>query len=329
MNASDITPLQQRFGMPIEFSEVGYRSLSGARFEPFNFLWSGEADMAEQANLYEALFSYWNDHGFMQGVQLWDWKTDPAAGGSGDTDFTPQNKSAEEVMRRWFGGSGTPTLPVSGAFTTAGSARPSQVHPGQPTTITTRVVAPDTGASDTIVDIEVYDASGGRVHQQFYEGQSFAGGETKEYLVSWTPSQDGAYAVATGIFTKQWTTNLHWNSGMATITVAGSTPPPEQPGESTLEVWWPVDGGTVSGVQPMKAILTNHSVDAYQMFWQVDGGERNLMPTSHEEYPHKEVLVDVGPWQWRASGPYAIESLAADNSGRIMGQKQLNIFVAR
>src|SRR4051812_5560739 len=36
--------------------------------------------------------------------------------------------------------------------------------------------------------------------------------------------------------------------------------------------WWPVEGAVVTGVQPFKGDVAGHSVDSYQMFWQVDGG---------------------------------------------------------
>jgi hypothetical protein len=109
----DVRPLYNRTGKPIVFMEVGYRSRDGARYSPWDF-WtqSGFSDQ-EQANLYEALFSHWKGSSYMRGMLLWQWSTNPNAGGQGDTDYTPQRKKAEGVMKQYWSGSGvvvpTPT----------------------------------------------------------------------------------------------------------------------------------------------------------------------------------------------------------------------------
>ncbi len=109
INGQAVSPLSQRWGKPVLFTEIGYRSLAGAHADPWDWGRSGAADETEQARDYEALFSYWNSQSFMNGVFLWKWEASPNAGGSGDTGYTPQNKQAQGVMSQWFGGQAVPT----------------------------------------------------------------------------------------------------------------------------------------------------------------------------------------------------------------------------
>lgn len=102
IDRSDIAPLSQRYNKPILFTEIGYRSVSSARFRPYDFQGSGEYDEIEQLNAYTAMFEYWQDKDYIAGVSLWDFYADPAAGGAGNTDYTPQNKPAEQIMKAWF-----------------------------------------------------------------------------------------------------------------------------------------------------------------------------------------------------------------------------------
>ena len=99
---ADIKPLSQRFGKPVLFTEVGYRSSVAAHNEPYAYQNKGHYDPQEQVNAYEALFGYWNDKPEIAGVSLWDFYANPTAGGEGNTDYTPQNKPAEATMRQWF-----------------------------------------------------------------------------------------------------------------------------------------------------------------------------------------------------------------------------------
>lgn len=104
-NNSHIKPIQQKFGKQVIFTEVGYRSLDTALVRPPDWRRTGPVDEQEQADGYAALFDYWRTQSFMAGVQIWNWKTEPTAGGPYDTDFTPQNKLAQTVIQNWFTGS--------------------------------------------------------------------------------------------------------------------------------------------------------------------------------------------------------------------------------
>ena len=98
-------------------------------------------------------------------------------------------------------------------------------------------------------------------------------------------------------------------------------------GDSSVEVWWPVDGSKVTGKQPFKAMVNTMTVDKYRMVWQVDGGQQNEMPTNFMDYPHKESLVDLSGWDWKGSGPYTLSFTGYDENGNKVGTKYETIYL--
>lgn len=219
-NTEKIKPVSDAWGKPVVFTELGYRSVSGTRFAPWDPRRGGSYDSTEQENLYEALFSYWNDYGYLRGVSLWDWSSDPNAGGTGDAGYTPQNKPAQSVMTRWF----------------TSATQPNPEPNPNPT-------------------------------------------------------------------------------------------PDPVPTNGVIDVWWPTDNATVSGVQPWKALLQNTDINTYTMYWQVDGDRLNDMYTSYEDWPHKEAWVDVSGWNWKGSGPYAVTFIAKNSSGNTMATRSISINI--
>ena len=95
---------------------------------------------------------------------------------------------------------------------------------------------------------------------------------------------------------------------------------------STVSTWWPIEGKTMQGVQPFKAIIEGKSVDEYLMYWQVDSGNWNSMDSNFEGYPHKEAIVDLTHWNWRANGAYIINFIAVDRNRNIIGEKNITIY---
>lgn len=106
---SDIFPLYQKYERPIQFTEMGYRSVSNAHLKPYDFQTPGVYDALEQVNAYEAMFRFWDDKPEITGVGIWDFYAHTEAGGVGNTDFTPQHKPAEDTMKKWFT---APIIPV-------------------------------------------------------------------------------------------------------------------------------------------------------------------------------------------------------------------------
>lgn len=109
IDETQIRPLHLAFDKPVVFTDIGYRSTSNAQNLPeFTGTVNSVFDEQRQADLYRGAYSYWKDIPYMNGLVWWNWKSDPARGGAGDTDFTPQHKLAEKVMTEWNVFSSTP-----------------------------------------------------------------------------------------------------------------------------------------------------------------------------------------------------------------------------
>ncbi len=102
-----IERVAKRFGKPVLFTELGYRSVAGTAATPWEWPSHGETteiDLELQARCYEAFFeTFWNKPWFA-GAYFWKWHPSHfRAGGENNRGFTPQNKPAERVMAAWYG----------------------------------------------------------------------------------------------------------------------------------------------------------------------------------------------------------------------------------
>jgi hypothetical protein len=100
----------------ILFTEVGYQSANGSAHEPFGVSGTPTLDLAEQADSYRALLSVMTTKPWWDGAFWWSWETNPLAGGTNDTGFTPQSKPAQAVLQEYYGGA-TPPPPPHGTPT--------------------------------------------------------------------------------------------------------------------------------------------------------------------------------------------------------------------
>ena len=116
---------------------------------------------------------------------------------------------------------GQPT-PVPSGFKLTATATPEAIAPGG--TVTIKVTVSDNGVvlNDGIVNVEVFDSTGTRLGQKFFEQQSFAVGDSRLFTMAWTaPTAQSIYTVKAGIFDHpvegQWGNKLAWNDQAATI----------------------------------------------------------------------------------------------------------------
>ena len=96
--------LSQEWNRPIIFTEIGYRSIDGAGMAPWAYEGNPALDLQEQADLYQAFFETVYQEPWFAGVFLWSWDTNPMQGGPCDRGYSPLDKPAEEVLRKFFGG---------------------------------------------------------------------------------------------------------------------------------------------------------------------------------------------------------------------------------
>ncbi len=118
-------------------------------------------------------------------------------------------------------GAPPPSSCASGITIGPTAATPATVARGSTETIQTQVCS-GSAASNLNVDLELYDASGKRVGQKIFSGQSFAAGESKSYTWPFpVPSTlpTGTYTVKVGVFSANWTTLFKWDNQAATFVV--------------------------------------------------------------------------------------------------------------
>ncbi|HVA40997.1 MAG TPA: hypothetical protein VNF49_10055, partial [Candidatus Binataceae bacterium] len=104
----------------------------------------------------------------------------------------------------------------------ATSARVSaaSLNAGQRETVTVSVRS--NTALSALVDIEIYDPSGAKVFQTYYDNRSFGGGVAQSFAQSWrvpTNAKKGTYRVMVGVFSPGWGTLYAWNSAAVSFTV--------------------------------------------------------------------------------------------------------------
>lgn len=101
--AQRLKKLGQKWNRPVWVAELGIRSAQGLLSRP----WASPEEVTAAVNLdiQKEILEDWRNvvgkYG-IKGISFWCWYTNPHAGGTQDTDFTPQNKPAESVLKRPF-----------------------------------------------------------------------------------------------------------------------------------------------------------------------------------------------------------------------------------
>lgn len=87
----------------ILFTEYGYRSIKGTTIRPWESYTDSKESMIEQEIALEALFKNNWDKSWLAGGFLWKWFCNhDDQGGSENTGYTPQNKPAELVVKKYY-----------------------------------------------------------------------------------------------------------------------------------------------------------------------------------------------------------------------------------
>ncbi|MCW3006057.1 MAG: hypothetical protein JWP17_683 [Solirubrobacterales bacterium] len=103
---SQLTALHDQTGMPVTFTELGYQSRSDGLRTPFAA--TGPSDEGVQARGYDAAFAVWSGVPWFRGISWWDFPVRPGEPSAHDGEFSPRGKTAEDVLRSWTGGPGSP-----------------------------------------------------------------------------------------------------------------------------------------------------------------------------------------------------------------------------
>lgn len=185
----ELDPVVQKFNKPLVFSEIGYRSVENAHTQPWNYTLTGKVDHQTQIDSYNALFSFWSKHDYMRGLNMWQWETDPNAGGANSPSYTVQNKPAQSAVAHWFKENSAPA-------------------PG------TKFVAPETTEEQSPI-ILISPRHESRVLNLLTIEAAVAGYEPQDYNLYWQVGHGGLTELSTNGVGKSATVSVadwHWNS---------------------------------------------------------------------------------------------------------------------
>ncbi|QTD38859.1 glycoside hydrolase [Polaribacter batillariae] len=101
---NEIKQVQKQFKKPILFTEFGYRSIDFSGKEPWNSNRVTEnVNLEAQVNGLQAIHNqFWKEEWFAGGF-VWKWfHSHDRVGGEKNNRFTPQNKPAEELLRKLY-----------------------------------------------------------------------------------------------------------------------------------------------------------------------------------------------------------------------------------
>jgi hypothetical protein len=91
-----------QIGRRVVFTEIGYKSHTGATIQPWQWDAEGQIDTELQWAAYEAAFrAFWREPWF-GGFYWWKWRPLDRSDTDTERDFTPQGKPAEAVLRRYY-----------------------------------------------------------------------------------------------------------------------------------------------------------------------------------------------------------------------------------
>lgn len=95
--------ISQTYGRPVEFTELGYPSTTGALYRP-NQVGTIYNDVQQNAG-YEAFFEAFQSLSWFRGAYMWNWDGGwTGSGGIGDLSHLVQNKPAQTTITTWFAG---------------------------------------------------------------------------------------------------------------------------------------------------------------------------------------------------------------------------------
>jgi len=120
-----------------------------------------------------------------------------------------------------------------------------------------------------------------------------------------------------------------WQGGAGLATNSFSATVNNNLGAAPLNILAPTDTSVLTGTVLFKTLLSGLALSTYQMYWNVDGGQFNLM-SDNAANGDKEASVDLSGWTWRDAGnyygPFAVTFTAEDLSGNIVQQKTIIIY---
>jgi hypothetical protein len=122
-------------------------------------------------------------------------------------------------VREWLTQGPDNVVPVPPEFRSTVELSTKVARTGEPVTIVVTVANTGGLSRGTLIDCEVKDAAGKKVHQQFTEGQRFEPNARRKYTYTFTPTAPGPYGIDVGVFGPGWSPKHRFDTSVATIEV--------------------------------------------------------------------------------------------------------------
>ena len=91
-----------RYRKPLLITEIGYKSSPAPWITPYEYRGNTPVNLEHQSRAYEAMLSAMQGNYWWRGIYWWKWPSHLEDGGPLDTDFTPNDKPAQDVVARWY-----------------------------------------------------------------------------------------------------------------------------------------------------------------------------------------------------------------------------------
>ena len=194
---------------------------------------------------------------------------------------------------------------------------PASVAVGESTTITTRVTCTSGALADGIVDLELYNAAGMKVAQQFWVGQAWTTGEQRVSSFIWkTPDIAGTYTMKVGVFRGSWDTLYFWDDQAATVTVTPSAPANTAP---AVDLDSPRNGASYTAPATIDLASTASDEDGTISKVEFFAGSTRLGEDTMAPYSYS--------WSGVPAGTYSLTAKATDNTGASTTSAPVSVVV--
>ena len=106
------------------------------------------------------------------------------------------------------------------------SARVDRVRATIGDSVAVTVSVKSNATRTALIDVEIYDRSGRKVFQKYWDNRSLAAGRTREFTTRWATAgrAAGPYTVRVGVFGTGWTSLIHWNDQAGSVTLTTVVP---------------------------------------------------------------------------------------------------------
>lgn len=97
----ELEQVSKQLDRPVLFTEYGYRNVDYNSAEPWKEN-EGHQNDGAQTNAYEAFFQIFSGKKWFAGGYVWKWYVDESEHHKREIDFTPQDKPAANLIKKWY-----------------------------------------------------------------------------------------------------------------------------------------------------------------------------------------------------------------------------------